>query len=261
VAPGTRILWLLRKENVEAAFGGEAEDALPGRGELGIQGRRLVGSGAVDVVAPFHIATIGRTQEGGLLIAGDHAGKATQLAADRMIMATGFRPDLAMLREVRLSLDPWLECADKLGPLIDPNVHSCGTVRPHGAAELAHPETDFYVAGIKSYGRAPTFLLATGHEQVRSIAAALAGDMAASRRVELDLPATGVCSSTPATRSAVPIAEGSSCCGGPAPAAVDACCAEDATAKAEGASGCGCAPEPAPAMAGACCGAKREVAA
>ncbi|WP_374296764.1 NAD(P)-binding domain-containing protein [Sphingomonas sp.] len=257
VEPGTRILWMLRKENIEAAFGGEAADALPERGELGIQGRALVESGAVDVVAPFRVASIGRTETGGLHIAGDHAGKPAEFTADRMIVATGFRPDLAMLREVRLALDPWLECAEKIGPLIDPNEHSCGTVRPHGAVELAHPDKDFYIAGIKSYGRAPTFLLATGHEQVRSIAAALAGDMEAARRVELDLPETGVCSSQPTPRSAV----ASSCCGGPAPAAVDACCASDATTKAAGEAGCGCAPEPEPVVVAACCGAKREAVA
>ena len=47
---------------------------------------------------------------------------------------------------------------------------------------------------MKSYGRAPTFLLATGYEQVRSVTAWLAGDTASASSVELVLPATGVCS-------------------------------------------------------------------
>ena len=47
---------------------------------------------------------------------------------------------------------------------------------------------------MKSYGRAPTFLAMTGYEQVRSVAAELAGDHEAARRVELTLPDTGVCS-------------------------------------------------------------------
>jgi thioredoxin reductase len=222
-APGTRLIWLLRKEHVEAAFGGEAADALAGRGELGIQARTLVESGDVDVVTPFRITTIGRSSNGGLTIEGDHAGKPTQLPADRMIVATGSRPDLAMLREIRLALDPWLECAGTIGPLIDPNLHSCGTVRPHGAAELSHPDTGFFIAGMKSYGRAPTFLLATGYEQVRSIAAHLAGDVAAAARVELALPETGVCSTRPVQRAAAAkaccaakpavVADGGPCCG------------------------------------------------
>jgi hypothetical protein len=93
-----------------------------------------------------------------------------------------------------LNIDPSLESAEAIAELIDPNIHSCGTVRPHGEKELQHQEKDFYIAGSKSYGRAPTFLMATGYEQVRSIVAAIDGDMVAARSVELDLPETGVCS-------------------------------------------------------------------
>ena len=106
-------------------------------------------------------------------------------------MVTGFRPDLAWLSEVRLDLDPVLSAPTKLAPLIDPNVHSCGTVYPHGAAELAQPEQGLYLAGMKSYGRAPSFLALTGFEQTRSIVAAIAGDHDAAARVELVLPESG----------------------------------------------------------------------
>jgi hypothetical protein len=219
--PATRILWIMRKARVEDAFGGEDADALAQRGALGSSARALVESGAVEVLTPFRIEAIGRRADGTLRIAGDHDGSPASLAADRLIVATGFRPALEMLRELRLALDPWLESAAGIGPLIDPNLHSCGTVRPHGAVELAHPEAGFFIAGMKSYGRAPTFLLATGHEQVRSIAALLAGDSQAARRVELDLPETGVCSTRPAA------AQASSCCAVkvPAPLAVAGCCA------------------------------------
>jgi hypothetical protein len=43
---------------------------------------------------------------------------------------------------------------------------------------------------VKSYGRAPTFLMMTGYEQVRSVAAAIAGDMKAADDVRLVLPET-----------------------------------------------------------------------
>lgn len=55
-----------------------------------------------------------------------------------------------------------------------------------------------FVVGMKSYGRAPTFLLATGYEQVGSVVATLVGDHAAAARVELQLPHTGVCQASPA---------------------------------------------------------------
>ena len=169
------------------------------------------------------------------------AGDARDVVADELIVATGFRPDLGFLSELRLGLDPALECPPALAPLIDPNEHSCGTVRPHGAQELAQPEPNFYIAGMKSYGRAPTFLMLTGYEQVRSIAAELAGDPAAARRVDLVLPETGVCNVTTS-------APASGCCGGPPKADVSACCAADETAKQAGAGGCatqdrGCGPK------------------
>jgi hypothetical protein len=88
-------------------------------------------------------------------------------------------------------------------------VHSCGTVRPHGAEELKQPDGNLFVIGMKSYGRAPTFLMLTGYEQARSVVAAIAGDWEAARRVELVLPETGVCSldRSPESSSAA------SCCG------------------------------------------------
>jgi hypothetical protein len=87
---------------------------------------------------------------------------------------------------------------------------------------LAHPEKDFYIVGMKSYGRAPTFLLATGYEQVRSVAAALAGDQAAADTVHLELPETGVCSTDAGTSCDVPATDPtedteSGCCAAPEP--------------------------------------------
>lgn len=195
--PGTRIHWAFRRPLGAINFGGGARDGLSQRGALGARAQALVEEGAVTALAPFLIDRIAEA-EGTLAISGHQGVRPTTIRADRMIVATGFRPDLGFLREVRLGLDPAVEATPALAPLIDPNLHSCGTVRPHGEAELRHPEAGFYIAGMKSYGRAPTFLLATGHEQVRSIVAHLAGDEAAARRVELVLPETGVCATDPA---------------------------------------------------------------
>jgi len=237
-APGRRIHWAMRRDNLDTLWGGGASDALEARGELGQRAKRAVESGLISVLTPYRIRAI-TTHRDALQVAGTIRGEQRSIDVDEVIVCTGFRPDLDMLREVRLGLDPWLECATALGPLIDPNEHSCGTVRPHGARELAHPEKDFFIVGMKSYGRAPTFLLATGYEQARSVVAMLAGDVAGAERVELVLPETGVCSTDLA-------AGAGGCCGGPAPEEANACCVDDAVAKAEGKSGCGCGtPEPA----------------
>lgn len=235
-APATQVVWALRRENLASAFGGGSNDALPERGALGSRAQEAVNDGRIEVITPFRTRRLETSASGALAITSLRNGALETLEVDEVIVATGFRPDLDMLREVRLGLDSWLESPLQLAPLIDPNEHSCGTVRPHGARELAHPEQDFYIAGMKSYGRAPTFLLATGHEQVRSIAAALVGDWEAAERVELELPETGVCSIRPriaATASAAPqpatvTAASGSCCGTaptqPEPVPVSACC-------------------------------------
>ncbi len=192
-APGTRVIWLYRGESLTRAFGGGDADQLAARGALGSTIARLVREGQIEAKTGFRLASIEQT-DGRLILRASSGCCGEREIVDDLIVATGFRPDLDPLRELRISLDPALECPPALAPLIDPNVHSCGTVRPHGAAELSHPEPGFYIAGMKAYGRAPTFLLATGHEQVRSIVAEIAGDHEAARRVELVLPETGVCS-------------------------------------------------------------------
>lgn len=93
-----------------------------------------------------HQGAIGDTANGERVIAGVH-----HLAA-----ATGFRPDLAMLSELQLYLDPDPQAPTAIGPLVDPARHTCGTVAPHGWRELAHAaEPGFFTVGMKSYGRAP----------------------------------------------------------------------------------------------------------
>ncbi|MGT2460825.1 FAD-dependent oxidoreductase [Sinomonas atrocyanea] len=211
--PGTEVLWAVRAASPTRAYGGGADDELPARGQLGTRLHEAVDSGAVRLVTGFRTESLEILDGPALRVRSDD-GRA--LDVDRLVPATGFRPDLSILDELRLDLDPAVDAPRQLGPLIDPDFHSCGTVEPHGAKVLAHPEEDFYVVGMKSYGRAPTFLMATGYEQVRSIAAALAGDTAAADTVELELPATGVCS----TDAAFGAGDGGSCCGAPAPVPV-----------------------------------------
>jgi cation diffusion facilitator CzcD-associated flavoprotein CzcO len=207
--PATEIVWAIRGAAPDRSYGGERDDQLPARGALGATVRKLVEDGSIELIAGFQTRTI--TADDGRLVLGDGARR---LVVDEVIAATGFRPDLDLLRELRLDLDDRVEAPRALAPLIDPNLHSCGSVPPHGVDELSHPDEGIYVVGMKSYGRAPTFLLRTGYEQVRSVAAALAGDWESARQVELVLPETGVCSvdrapAEPSTEAA--------CCGSDSP--------------------------------------------
>lgn len=189
-APGTRVTWLVRRPSLGHTFGGGAEDQLAARGALGDRARAAAASDVVVTRTGFRAARVEADGDRLAVVAED--GQRVE-GVDEVVVTTGFRPDLGFLSEVRLDLDPSLQAPTRLAPLIDPNVHSCGTVYPHGAAELAQPEQGLYLVGMKSYGRAPTFLALTGYEQVRSVAAELAGDHEAAAKVELTLPETGVC--------------------------------------------------------------------
>ncbi|NUR87866.1 MAG: NAD(P)-binding domain-containing protein [Nonomuraea sp.] len=186
------ITWAIRAGSAARTYGGGDADALPARGALGTRLHALVESGRVRLLTGFYAHAV---TPDGTVLSRDPSGNEQQVTADRVIAATGYRPDHSIASELRLDLDPILGSTRALAPLIDPNQHSCGTVPPHGVDELSHPEPGYYAVGVKSYGRAPTFLMATGYEQVRSVVAALAGDWEAARDVQLDLPETGVCSS------------------------------------------------------------------
>lgn len=230
INPDTTVNWIMRSTNLAKVFGGGENDQLEARGELGIRAKEAVEKGTVRIHTPFLLQRIDFSDDKSynLEITGDVNGEEQTIPVDQVVGTTGFRPDLEMIREVRTAIDPAIESVEDLAPLIDPNIHSCGSVPPHGVNELKHPDENFFIAGIKSYGRAPNFLLATGYEQVRSIAAYLTGDYEAAERIELNLPETGVCSSD----SILDTGSGEQCCGGPSD--------EEKTVEE---SGCGCTTE------------------
>ena len=210
-SPGTRVTWLVRRSSVGEAFAGSGQDELPARGALGRDAHAAVETGPVTTLHGFRTSRV-VVDDGGRLTIESFDGQRVE-GIDEAVVLTGFRPDLRMLAELRLDLDPILQAPRDLAPLIDPNEHSCGTVYPHGANELVQPESDFYLVGMKSYGRATSFLALTGFEQTRSVAAALAGDHESAARVELTLPDTGVCGGSGDFDDAN--AESGSCCAVP----------------------------------------------
>ncbi len=207
--PATRVTWLVRRPGT--SFGGGEADQLVERGALGRRAQAVAESGLVRTLTGFRTVALHGDAVGPVRI--ESLDGQVAEGVDEVIVVTGFRPDLSIVSELRLDLDPVLQAPRALAPLIDPNVHSCGTVYPHGARELAHPESGFYLAGMKSYGRAPSFLTLTGFEQTRSIVAAIAGDHEAAARVELVLPETGVCGGSGQFDED---SSGGGCCGAPA---------------------------------------------
>jgi thioredoxin reductase len=207
--PSTQVVWAMRRHDIQQLFGGGERDGLPARGQLGQRIRDLIERESMHLVTGVSIRALSRIAQG-IIIEGEEERIGP---VDAIIATTGFRPDLSLTRELRVSLDASVESPVALAPLIDPNIHSCGTVPPHAVEELSHPEPQFFIAGMKSYGRAPTFLMLTGYEQVRSIVAALCDDWDAARAVELVLPETGVCSTDAGGSCGLPGGtDATSCC-------------------------------------------------
>ncbi len=219
--PNTQIHWIIRTKNVSNLLGGKEKDQLPARGAIGKQLEQLLQRNQLKLHSNFHLQSIS-SNGNSLIIGGWQDGQQVNIGGiEKVIACTGSRPDYSFLREIRLDIDSTVESVRALADLIDPNVHSCGTVPPHGAVELQQPEQNFYIVGMKSYGRAPTFLMATGYEQVRSVVAALAGDWETAKKVNLVLPETGVCSAPDST-----VVSGGGCCSPltTAPKLEEACC-------------------------------------
>ena len=188
--PGTRVSWLVRRGDTDQAFGGGDNDQLVARGALGKSAQRAVESGPVATITGFRTAQV-TSHDGRLTLTSIDGQQVTDV--DEVVVVTGFRPDHSWLSEVHLDLDGELSAPTALAPEIHPAYHSCGSVSPHGANLLRQPEGDLYLVGMKSYGRAPSFLTLTGYEQTRSVVAEIAGDYEAAERVELVLPDSGVC--------------------------------------------------------------------
>ena len=119
------------------------------RGALGIHIHELVDTGKVEVITPFYISQV-KKDDNISIIGTIHGEQKVLTGFEELIVNAGSRPDFTINSELRLSIDSATESVHALAPLIDPNVHSCGTVRAHGEEILRQPEKDFYIVGAKA---------------------------------------------------------------------------------------------------------------
>src|SRR3546814_1619318 len=120
-APGTEIFWALRRDSVQKLLGGGLNDQLPARGALGLAAKRAIDEGRLTMLAPFAVDRLTATDDE-IEVEATLAGRPFSLKVDRIVVATGFRPDLSFLSELRVALDPAVEAPPALAPLIDPNL-------------------------------------------------------------------------------------------------------------------------------------------
>lgn len=176
--PGTRLVWAVRAG--EPDWGEIPGDPLPQRQELVEVAERLRGGAVPGVEVRTAVVVEALRAEGERVVATlrSDAGATEEILADRLLALTGFLGDTSLYRQLQvhecyataapMNLSAALLAADYDGPV------DCLTQQSQGVDVLRVPEPNFFVLGMKSYGRNNTFLLRIGYEQVAEVAGAYA---------------------------------------------------------------------------------------
>jgi thioredoxin reductase len=188
--PGTRTTWITRGSATAEQSGPMfviPDDRLAARAELALSANAACvdPKSGVTYWPQTDVEAIGYDRERAVYsveVSGEHAGT---FEFDRLIANVGYRPDDRLYAELQVH-----QCYATSGPmklaaaLQGVTSADCLDQTTHGAATLVNPEPNFYILGHKSYGRNPTFLLATGLRQIVEVFSII-GD-----RATLDLYAT-----------------------------------------------------------------------
>lgn len=184
-APGTSAVWATRRAGAEP-IARVADDPLPERDALGRAANALAadpGSG-VSWSGGTTVAEIGAEGAGfRVTLATPHGAR--EECFDRVIANVGYQPDASLHRQLQVH-----ECYATLGPMklsaailaaSGSGSGDCLGLGGFGPDAITNPEPNFFILGMKSYGRNSNFLLRTGHEQVQDALQLLAGSVAVSR--------------------------------------------------------------------------------
>jgi hypothetical protein len=174
--PGTRVVWAVRAADPD--WGEVPHDPLPQRQELVEVSQRLRSGGVPGVrVRPGVVVdALGEADDGVIVTLRSNTGDVEEIVVDRIIALTGFLGDTSLYRQLQvhecyataapMTLSAALLAAAGHGPA------DCLAQASHGVDTLRVPEPNFFVLGMKSYGRNSNFLLRVGYQQVTEVASA-----------------------------------------------------------------------------------------
>ncbi len=173
--PATQILWALRDERPQ--FAPLVDDPLPARRALGEDAARLFAGGCPSLAVRTGVVVEALAAHDGAIHATLRGpGERTEtVTVDRIVSLVGATGDASLYRQLQIH-----ECYATSGPmklaaaLLGAAGGDCLEQTSHGVEALRSPEPNFFVLGIKSYGRNNTFLLRVGWEQVDEVIAELA---------------------------------------------------------------------------------------
>jgi hypothetical protein len=180
--PATRVIWAIRSD--QPTFGAVPDDPLRERSALVEHARALAGGAEspFDVRLGRSVEALEASPEGIVVTLSTGDGGREAVTVDRIISLTGSVGDARMYRQLQVH-----ECYATSGPmklaaaLLASSSADCLDQESQGAETLKNPEPDFYILGMKSYGRNSSFLMRVGWEQVDEVfslieAAVLAAD-------------------------------------------------------------------------------------
>ncbi len=170
--PGTRVVWAVRSSTPD--WGAVPDDVLAERQELVEVAERLrMGENpAVEVRTGVAVEQLAE-REGRVVAMLRGADRTDEVEVDHIVALTGFVPDASLYRQLQVH-----ECYATGAPitlsaaLLGADAGDCLDQESHGVDVLRSPEPNFFILGVKSYGRVSSFLLKVGYQQVDEVAGA-----------------------------------------------------------------------------------------
>lgn len=168
--PGTTVVWLLRSEEPEWRI--DPDDPLPERSRLTARAAEIarVGSPGVETLTGFVVDAVERSGDRLIVDLARQDGSIEHRAFDIVLSLTGYIGDAGLYRQLQVH-----ECYATSGPmklaaaLLGQESADCLDQVSHGPETLTNPEPNFYLLGVKSYGRTTSFLMQIGYSQVDEV--------------------------------------------------------------------------------------------
>ena len=189
----TRLIWVVRRGAAKdgSLYYIDSEDVSSGRRKLGERANELAKSGQVDLRLHTVIERIERHAH----VFNVELSDGTSVECNNLCAGVGFRPDPTLWQELQISQHPASGGPGQLAAAIMDSNKAAGVGLSTGYAEksgdvhkpeasaqhdplelLKLDEPNFYVLGIKSYGRDAGFLMQNGFRQVRDVYRLLCND-------------------------------------------------------------------------------------
>ncbi len=177
-APQTRVIWTTRQGG-EAPLKSVENDPLMERDRIVQEANALVSHPNVQWIKEAIVEAVAYDEaKRQFRVTLNHAGKIEVVTVNHLIANVGYVPDNRLYQELQVH-----ECYASRAPmklaaalLSEDSSADCLTQSSKGPEVLKNPEPNFYILGMKSYGKNTNFLLRVGYEQIRDVFQLITGD-------------------------------------------------------------------------------------